>query len=311
MSCRELGETVRHPRRRLGPAVPAPRERDRAERGRQREAVRELLDARGVPQHGRREDVEVARQLLHRARGPREARSRCRAASSCASSCCAATTAARSNYTLGPARGRRQHAARLLHDAARGAAARRCAVDWAHPLAQRFRDAMNDDFDTPIAFAVLHELRGEVNRTRSPALAGLLKALGGTIGFLQADPEAFLKGGVRPAAATSTSRRSSPSAPRRRRRRTSRAPTRSASSSTRPASSSRTSPAASRSGARNEKGPRSRGPFAFGRARGSAHELLVPRDDREVDELRPVVVVRAVGHLEAARRRRGRATPSP
>ena len=70
------------------------------------------------------------------------------------------------------------------------------AVDWSHPLAQRFRDAMNDDFDTPVAFAVLHELRGEVNRTRSPAAAGLLRALGGTIGFLQADPEAFLKGGA-------------------------------------------------------------------------------------------------------------------
>jgi cysteinyl-tRNA synthetase len=69
-------------------------------------------------------------------------------------------------------------------------------VDWSQPLAQRFRDAMDDDFDMPVAFAVLHELRGEVNRTRSPALAGLLKALGGTIGFLQADPEAFLKGGV-------------------------------------------------------------------------------------------------------------------
>ena len=55
---------------------------------------------------------------------------------------------------------------------------------------------MNDDFDTPVAFAVLHELRGEVNRTRSPGSAGLLKALGGTIGFLQRDPEAFLKGGV-------------------------------------------------------------------------------------------------------------------
>ena len=41
---------------------------------------------------------------------------------------------------------------------------------------------------------MLHELRGEVNRTRSPELAGLLKALGGTIGFFQADPEAFLKG---------------------------------------------------------------------------------------------------------------------
>jgi cysteinyl-tRNA synthetase len=68
------------------------------------------------------------------------------------------------------------------------------AVDWSHPHCARLRDAMNDDFDTPVAFAVLHELRGEVNRTRSPALAGQLRALGGTLGFLQADPEAFLKG---------------------------------------------------------------------------------------------------------------------
>jgi cysteinyl-tRNA synthetase len=66
--------------------------------------------------------------------------------------------------------------------------------DWSNPYAERFRDAMNDDFDTPIAFAVLHELRGEVNRTKSAELAALLKALGGTIGFLQADPEAFLQG---------------------------------------------------------------------------------------------------------------------
>jgi cysteinyl-tRNA synthetase len=65
---------------------------------------------------------------------------------------------------------------------------------WSNPYAARFRDAMNDDFDTPIAFAVLHELRGEVNRSKSPELAGLLKALGGTLGFFQADPETFLKG---------------------------------------------------------------------------------------------------------------------
>ena len=70
------------------------------------------------------------------------------------------------------------------------------AIDWTTGYAKRFRDAMDDDFDTPIAGAVLHELRGEVNRTRSPELSGLLKALGGTIGFLQADPEAFLKGGA-------------------------------------------------------------------------------------------------------------------
>ena len=69
------------------------------------------------------------------------------------------------------------------------------AIDWSNPYAKRFRDAMNDDFDTPIAGAVLHELRGEVNRSRSAKLSGLMKALGGTIGFLQADPAAFLQGG--------------------------------------------------------------------------------------------------------------------
>ena len=67
-------------------------------------------------------------------------------------------------------------------------------IDWSNPYAARFRDAMNDDFDTPIAGAVLHELRGEVNRSRDPKLAGLLKALAGTIGLLQQDPETYLKG---------------------------------------------------------------------------------------------------------------------
>ena len=67
-------------------------------------------------------------------------------------------------------------------------------LDWSNPYAARFRAALDDDFDMPIALAVLHDLRGEVNRTKSPELAGLLKALGGTIGLLQADPEVFLKG---------------------------------------------------------------------------------------------------------------------
>jgi len=69
-------------------------------------------------------------------------------------------------------------------------------VDWSNPYAARFRDAMNDDFDTPIAFSVLHDLRGEVNRTKSAALAAQLKALAGTIGLLQADPAAFLQGAM-------------------------------------------------------------------------------------------------------------------
>ena len=69
------------------------------------------------------------------------------------------------------------------------------SIDWDEPHARRFRAAMDDDFDTPIAFAALHELRGEVNRTRSAKLAGLMRALGGTLGFLQDDPDAFMKGG--------------------------------------------------------------------------------------------------------------------
>ena len=87
-------------------------------------------------------------------------------------------------------------ALRGFYTAMREIAPEQVAIDWADPWAARFRAAMDDDFDTPIAFAVLHELRGEVNRSRSARLAGMLKALGGTIGLLQHDPEAFLKGGV-------------------------------------------------------------------------------------------------------------------
>jgi cysteinyl-tRNA synthetase len=70
------------------------------------------------------------------------------------------------------------------------------AIDWGNPYAARFRNAMNDDFDVPTALAVLHDLRGEVNRTRSAGLSGLLKGLGGTIGLLQQDAETFLKAGM-------------------------------------------------------------------------------------------------------------------
>lgn len=67
-------------------------------------------------------------------------------------------------------------------------------IDWTNDYAKRFRAAMEDDFNTPIAFAVLHDLRGEVNRSQSTASAGLLKALGATIGLLQHDAAAFVQG---------------------------------------------------------------------------------------------------------------------
>jgi cysteinyl-tRNA synthetase len=56
-------------------------------------------------------------------------------------------------------------------------------ADEAH--AQRFADAMDDDFNTPVAMAVLFELANEVNRSRSPAQARQLKALAGILGLLQ------------------------------------------------------------------------------------------------------------------------------
>lgn len=67
-------------------------------------------------------------------------------------------------------------------------------VDWTRGHAADFKAAMDDDFNTPIAFAVLHELKNEVNRTKSPVLAGLLQALGGTIGLFQDDPAQFVQG---------------------------------------------------------------------------------------------------------------------
>ena len=69
-------------------------------------------------------------------------------------------------------------------------------IDWTQAHAARFKAAMDDDFNTPIAVALLFELAGEVNRTRSSALAGLLKALAATLGVLQQAPAAWLQGGT-------------------------------------------------------------------------------------------------------------------
>ena len=69
-------------------------------------------------------------------------------------------------------------------------------LDWNEPFAQRFAEAMNDDFNTPIAIACLFELVTEINREHSPVLARQLKKLAGVIGLLERDPQVFLHGGV-------------------------------------------------------------------------------------------------------------------
>jgi cysteinyl-tRNA synthetase len=63
----------------------------------------------------------------------------------------------------------------------------------------RFIEAMNDDFNTPLALSVLFELAHEIQRLRSKqddqaaAHAALLRHLGAILGILQEDPEVFLK----------------------------------------------------------------------------------------------------------------------
>jgi len=69
------------------------------------------------------------------------------------------------------------------------------AVDWAQPQAAAFRAAMNDDFNTPVAVAILFELAADLNRTRSVATGALLKGLGATLGLLQQAPRAYLQQG--------------------------------------------------------------------------------------------------------------------
>ncbi len=66
-------------------------------------------------------------------------------------------------------------------------------IDWTEPYAQRFKEAMDDDFGTPEAVAVLFELANKVN-SGEKHLAGQLKALGGVLGLLQRDPVSFFQG---------------------------------------------------------------------------------------------------------------------
>ena len=68
-------------------------------------------------------------------------------------------------------------------------------IDWAHPQAARFKAAMDEDFTTPIAVAVLFDLAAEVNRSGSAEAASLLKALAGVLGLLQQSPQAYMQGG--------------------------------------------------------------------------------------------------------------------
>lgn len=70
------------------------------------------------------------------------------------------------------------------------------SVDWDEIHAQRFKAALDDDFGTPEAVAVLFDLAAAVNRGDT-GLAPQLKALAGVLGLLERDPVSFLQGAPR------------------------------------------------------------------------------------------------------------------
>ena len=101
------------------------------------------------------------------------------------------------NFSDAQPRRRAQRAAPAVHRARRRATCRRRAGRLGRSRRPRaFRAAMNDDFNTPVAVAVLFELAGEVNRTRSPQTAALLQGRWArTLGVLQQAPRSYLQGG--------------------------------------------------------------------------------------------------------------------
>ena len=69
--------------------------------------------------------------------------------------------------------------------------------DWTTPSGQRFREAMDDDFNTPIAVSVLFDLASELNRTRDPAIERELRSLANVLGLLGKPPEQAVQSGLR------------------------------------------------------------------------------------------------------------------
>jgi cysteinyl-tRNA synthetase len=81
-----------------------------------------------------------------------------------------------------------------LYVSLKGSSSSGNALDWNEPHARRFKEAMDDDFGTPEAIAVLFDLATRVN-SGERQLAGQLRALGGVLGLLQRDADEFLQGG--------------------------------------------------------------------------------------------------------------------
>ncbi len=86
-----------------------------------------------------------------------------------------------------------KHGLTRLYTALRGLNVADSGIDWENSYAARFKAAMNDDFNTSAAVAVLFELVNEVNRAGSRESASLLKSLAGVFGLLKRDPDEYFQ----------------------------------------------------------------------------------------------------------------------
>jgi len=66
-------------------------------------------------------------------------------------------------------------------------------LDETHPAVQRFAQAMDEDFNTPLALAVLFDLASDLNRSADADTAALLRRLGGVLGLLQQEAQSYLR----------------------------------------------------------------------------------------------------------------------
>ena len=67
-------------------------------------------------------------------------------------------------------------------------------IDWSNNYAKRFKEALDDDFNTPEAIAVLFELTNEINKFKDDEKIQLLINLAKILGVLTMNPEDFFKG---------------------------------------------------------------------------------------------------------------------
>jgi len=67
-------------------------------------------------------------------------------------------------------------------------------IDWNQLYANKFKQALDDDFNSSEAISILFELANEINKTNSSELLILLKSLAQILGLLSKDPEHFLQG---------------------------------------------------------------------------------------------------------------------